>query len=191
MAAEPVYESWPSVTSMVTSPSWEAEGYGPPMPEAPDPSPSPDAVSMRIEAPPDRVYDIVTDIAQMGRLSPECVGGRWLDGATGPAVGARFKGQNKRGIARWSTTNKVVEAEPGRVFSFETQQSGYRWSYLLEPDGTTATFVTESRAPFKKRPVVAKLFTQVLLGGEDGHTDELRDGMRATLERLKAIAESP
>ena len=109
------------------------------------------------------------------------------DPPSAPASRAR----NKRGFARWSTTNKVVEAEPGRVFSFETQQSGYRWSYLLEPDGTTATFVTESRAPFKKRPAVAKLFTQVLLGGEDGHTDELRDGMRQTLERLKAIAESP
>jgi uncharacterized protein YndB with AHSA1/START domain len=160
------------------------------MPEAPEPNESPDAVSVRIEAPPERIYDIVTDIAQMGRLSPECVGGHWLDGATAPAVGARFKGKNKRGVARWSTTNKVVEAEPGRVFSFETLQSGFRWSYLLEPDGTAATFVTESRAPFRKRPLVAKLFTQVLLGGEDGHTDELRDGMRQSLERLKAVAEA-
>ncbi len=160
------------------------------MPDAHEPSPSPDAVTVRIEAPSERVYDIVTDITQMGRLSPECVGGRWLDGATGPAVGARFKGSNKRGLARWSTTNKVVEAERPRVFSFETQQSGYRWSYLLEPDGTDATFVTESRAPFKERPLVAKLFTQVLLGGEDSHTDELRDGMRQTLERVKALAES-
>ena len=149
-----------------------------------------DEVSVRIAAPPERIYGIVTDIAQMGRLSPECVGGQWLDGATGPTVGARFKGRNKRGLARWSTTNRVVEAEPGRVFSFETLQSGTRWSYLLEPDGPSATFVTESRAPFKKRPLVAKVFTQALLGGEDGHTEELRDGMRQTLERVKAIAEA-
>jgi hypothetical protein len=37
---------------------------------------------------------------------------------------------------------------------------------------------------------VARWFTQVLLGGEDGHTDELRAGMRATLDRVKAAAES-
>jgi uncharacterized protein YndB with AHSA1/START domain len=160
------------------------------MPEANDPSQSADSVTLRIGAPPERIYDIVTDIAQMGRLSPECVGGQWLDGATGPAVGARFKGRNKRGVARWSTTNQVVEADPGRVFSFQTLQSGYAWTYRLEPDGT-GTMVTENRAPFKKRPLVAKLFTQVLLGGEDGHTDELRDGMHATLERLKALAEAP
>ena len=107
---------------------------------------------------PERIYDIVTDIAQMGRLSPECTGGKWLDGATGPAVGARFKGSNKRGFARWSTTNKVVEADPGRAFSFETQQSAARWTYRMQPDGT-GTLVTESREMYKERPLVAKVFT--------------------------------
>lgn len=158
------------------------------MSEGPETTPNPDAVSLRIAAPTERVYGIVTDVAQMGRLSPECTGGRWLDGATGPAVGARFKGSNKRGIARWSTTNKVVEAEPGRAFSFETLQSSCRWTYRLEPDGD-GTIITESRALFRDRPLVAKLFTKILLGGEDGHTDELREGMRQTLERVKAIAE--
>jgi uncharacterized protein YndB with AHSA1/START domain len=149
---------------------------------------SPDEVSIRIEAAPERVYDIVTDIAQMGRLSPECIGGKWLDGATGPAVGARFKGSNKRGFARWSTTNKVVEAEPGKAFSFETQQSAARWTYRMQPDGT-GTLVTESREMYKERPLVAKVFAGLLLGGVDDHDDELRNGMRQTLERLKAIAE--
>ena len=149
---------------------------------------SPDEVSIRIEAAPERVYDIVTDIAQMGRLSPECIGGKWLDGATCPAVGARFKGSNKRGFARWSTTNKVVEAEPGKAFSFETQQSAARWTYRMQPDGT-GTLVTESREMYKERPLVAKVFAGLLLGGVDDHDDELRNGMRQTLERLKVIAE--
>jgi uncharacterized protein YndB with AHSA1/START domain len=158
------------------------------MPAEPAADPS-DEVSMHVDAPPERIYEIVTDIAQMGRLSPECVGGRWLGGATGPAVGARFKGTNKRGFARWSTTNEVVQADPGRAFSFETQQSGYRWTYRMEPDAT-GTLVSESRAPFKERPLVAKVFTKVLLGGEGGHEAELREGMRQTLERVKAIAEA-
>ena len=148
-----------------------------------------DQVSLHIEAPAEEIYDIVTDIAQMGRLSPECTGGRWLNGATGPAVGARFKGSNKRGIARWSTTNEVVEADPGRVFSFETQQCAARWTYRLEPDGD-GTLVTERRELFKARPTVAVVFTKVFLGGEDGHSDELRDGMRQTLERIKQLAET-
>jgi uncharacterized protein YndB with AHSA1/START domain len=158
------------------------------MNDAQGPGPS-DEVSLRIEAPPERIYEIVTDIAQMGRLSPECTGGRWLDGANGPAVGARFKGSNKRGVARWSTTNDVVEAEPGRAFSFETRQSAARWTYRMQPDGT-GTLVTESREMFKERPLVAKVFAKLLLGGVADHDDELRTGMRQTLERLKAVAES-
>jgi hypothetical protein len=124
----------------------------------------------------------------MGRPSPECVGGTWLDGATGPAVGARFKGRNKRGIARWSTTNEVVEADPGRAFAFRTKQSGTQWRYALEPDGD-GTVVTESRSPFRDRPLVAKVFAAVALGGIGDHDDELRAGMVATLERLRAVAE--
>jgi hypothetical protein len=160
------------------------------MPEASAAGPLSDEVSLRIAAPPDAVYAIITDVANMGRLSPECTGGRWLDDATGPAVGARFKGSNKRGFARWSTTNRVVEAEAGRAFSFETNESGTRWTYRLEPDGD-GTVVTESRAAFKERPLIAKVFASLLLGGIDDHEDELRNGMRQTLERLKAVAEQP
>lgn len=160
------------------------------MPEANDSSQSVDAVTLRIDAAPERIYAIVTDVAQMGRLSPECTGGRWLAGATGPAVGARFKGHNKRGIARWSTTNEVVAAEPGREFAFETQQSGTRWAYHLEADGD-GTLVTESRTAFKPRPLLARVFSAVALGGVAEHDEEMREGLRATLERLKAVAEAP
>ncbi len=149
-----------------------------------------DEATVRIEAPPARIWSIVTDIAGMGRLSPECTGGSWLDGATGPAVGARFKGHNKRGFARWSTTNTVVTAEANREFAFETKQSAARWRYRLEPDGT-GTRVTETREMFTERPKVAVIFTKLLLGGEEGHTRELRSGMQESLRRLKDLAESP
>ena len=159
------------------------------MPDAHDSSHPGDSVSLRIAAPADRLYEIVTDVANMGQLSPECIGGSWLGGATGPAVGARFKGRNKRGIARWSTTNEVVEADPGSAFAFNTLQSGTCWRYSFESDGDGTT-VTESRQAFKSKPLVARVFSALALGGNDDHDDEMRDGMRATLERLKAVAES-
>lgn len=160
------------------------------MPEAHDSRPPADAVTLRIAASPERVYDIVSDVTQMGRLSPECTGGRWLGGAGGPAVGARFKGTNRRGWVRWSTTNTVVAAAPGREFAFETKESGTRWSYRLEPDGD-GTLVTESRAPWRDRPVTARMAARLFLGGVDEHDEEMRAGLRATLERLKAVAEAP
>src|SRR3546814_4042378 len=100
----------------------------------------------------------------MGRLSPECTGGRWLAGATGPRVGARFKDTNKRGLMRWSTTNLVVDAEPDRRFAFETKQSGARWSYVLEPDGD-GTLVTENRSMWRDRPRSASIALKLFLGG--------------------------
>ena len=32
----------------------------------------------------------------------------WIDGAAGPAVGARFKGHNRKGRTRWPTTCEVI-----------------------------------------------------------------------------------
>ena len=154
------------------------------------PSPPPDAVTLRIAAPAERCYALVSDITQMGRLSSECTGGRWFGSIQGPAVGARFLGFNRRGWVRWFTVNQVVAATPGREFAFDTRGSATRWAYRFEPHGD-GTLVTESRVPTGPRPVGARLFTALLLGGVEHHDEELRDGMRASLERLRTIAEGP
>ena len=143
--------------------------------------------SVEIDAPADELYDLVTDVSGMGRFSPECTGGRWLKGADGPAVGARFKGTNRRGRVRWSTVNKVVAAERGREFAFETEGSGARWRYRFERSGD-ATVVTECREMYKRRPLVASVFV-LLLGGARSHDAEMDDGLGSTLQRLKAFAE--
>ena len=166
-------------------------GYRPAMTEPQDPGPRSDEVSLRIEAPPEAVYAIVTDIAQMGRLSPECTGGQWLGGATGPAVGARFKGSNKRGRARWSTTNTVVEAEPGRVFSFETPAERRP---LDLPHGARRRRHPRHGEPRRCSRTVRcspRSTPRCSSAAIEDHDDEMRDGMRQTLERLKAVAESP
>src|SRR3546814_11354312 len=105
----------------------------------------------------------------MGRLSPECTGGRWLAGATGPRVGARFKGTNKRGLMRWSTTNLVVDAEPDRRFAFETKQSADRWSYVLKPHGY-ATPVTESPPLALERPRASLMRPNHLPGRQENQS---------------------
>jgi len=149
-----------------------------------------DSVSLVIDAPAERLYDIVSDITKMGRLSPECVGGRWLKGAKGPAVGAEFRGRNRRGLVFWVTRNKVVAANRGREFAFETRDSGTRWRYRFEPAENGATVVTESREAWRRRPLVARVFSVLLLGGVKDHDEEMRDGMRTSLERLKSVAET-
>ena len=150
-----------------------------------------DAVSMRMDASPEAVYDLVADITRTPELSPEVVSCTWLDGATTAAVGARFKARNKvqRGPS-WSNKPVVTVADRGREFAFTRTEVGggtMRWSYLLEPDGD-GTLVTESYE--LERPMTA--FMWFVIGVVCGRTDrrsDLRQGMQQTLERVRAVVE--
>jgi uncharacterized protein YndB with AHSA1/START domain len=146
--------------------------------------------TVRVEAPPDEVYELVSDVTRMGEWSPETTSADWVGGATGPAVGAKFKGRNRHGLARWSTTPRVVAAEPGREFAFTTSWLGNdstRWTYRFEPDDG-GTRVTES---FEMLEDVKWYFTaseRLLMGVKDRKAD-LEAAMAKTLDRLKAVVE--
>ena len=72
-----------------------------------------------IDASPRRVWELVSDIALMPSLSQELQSVEWLDGATGPVVGARFEGRSKHdALGEWATTSEVVECEPERVLAW-------------------------------------------------------------------------
>ncbi|MFE4972286.1 SRPBCC family protein [Kitasatospora sp. NPDC056651] len=63
-----------------------------------------------VGAPVDRVWELVTDIGLPARLSPELHRVAWLDGARGPAVGARFEGHNSReNMPDWRTVSEITE----------------------------------------------------------------------------------
>ena len=151
-----------------------------------------DSVSIDIAAPPDRVYDLVSDITRMGEWSPECYQCTWTKGATGPAVGARFKAKNKGGRGpAWSNTPVVTAADPGREFAFNRSGPGvgsYTWRYVLE-ETATGTKLTES---FDAERPLGKAMTWLTMkwtGSPDRDAD-LHEGMVATLSRIKASAES-
>ena len=157
---------------------------------------SDDVVSVTIAAPPEAVWDMVADVTRMGEWSPECHSCRWVGKRREPVVGARFVGFNRRGWARWITTNQVEEADRGRAFVFRVRETGVRWGYELEPidgndaggDGATRTRLTESRDLSDARTWLIRL-AGPFVGGVDGHAEELRAGMRQTLTRIKAAAE--
>ena len=58
-----------------------------------------DEVSVVVAADPAAVYALVSDVTRTPEFSPEVTAVRWLDGATGPAVGARFEAVNTSGNA--------------------------------------------------------------------------------------------
>ena len=148
-------------------------------------------VSIRIRATPEVLYDMVSDVRRMGEWSPECRHCEWIEGATGPAVGARFKGSNKRGAARWSTKPRIVTAEPGQEFAFVTghlRRDMTRWGYRFDrvADGTT---VTESFEMLRDMPWYFRLSDRLLMGVKNRKSD-LEDNMAETLQRLRSAAES-
>jgi Polyketide cyclase / dehydrase and lipid transport len=138
--------------------------------------------TIHIDAPPERVYELVSDVGRMGQWSPECYRAEWVDGATGPAPGARFKGHNKRGPLRWSTKPTVLVANPGTEFAFRTRETVWRYQMQDGPGGgtdLTESFEVESYnllfrifdPPARRQPVLTK-------------------GIETTLQRIKAAAES-
>ena len=142
--------------------------------------------TIHIDAPPDVVYAMVSDVTRMGEWSPETRTCEWIDGATGPAVGARFKGSNKRGILRWSTRPTVRVAEPGKEFTFDVGTPGKedtRWSYAFAPkDG--GTDLTESFESLRYT-----LFFKII-SPPKMRKRQLQDGVEKTLARIKEVAEA-
>jgi uncharacterized protein YndB with AHSA1/START domain len=142
-----------------------------------------------IAAPAQLLYDLVSDVTRMGEWSPETTSCRWVGGAAGPRVGARFRGSNRMGWRRWSTSCTVVTADPGVRFSFDVDLAGLpisRWTYEFQPEGQ-GTRVRESWVD--RRPGWMDRFAKPLMGIPDreGHN---RAGMEATLAALRRFAES-
>jgi uncharacterized protein YndB with AHSA1/START domain len=151
----------------------------------------PISVSIDIDAPAERIYDLVADVTAMGQWSPECTGGKWLGDATSARPGARFRGSNRNGLFFWTTVCTVTEAERGRAIAWETKAIGVLpgalWRYELTPSGNGGTTVTESTEDRRGR--LLRWTAPVTVGVRD-RAARNRQSMQTTLERLKAAAEA-
>ena len=98
------------------------------------------AVTVHMAAPPEAVWNVISDVRNTPRFSPEVFESEWLGGATGPELGAKFRGHVKRnemGPIYW-TTCRVTACEPGRTFGFEVlagDRAVNNWLYELAPAG--------------------------------------------------------
>ena len=148
----------------------------------------PDTASRRIPASAEVLYDIVSDPARMGDLSPECTGGRWLDGATGPAVGAKFDGHNRNGDNEWTTQGEIVECVPGERFVFHALARGFHfatWGYQIEPTENGCR-VTETWDDLRPDEIIAR---GPAISGVEDRTAFNAQSMATTLERVAAAVE--
>ncbi|MDF1604327.1 SRPBCC family protein [Nocardioides sp. YIM 152315] len=145
-------------------------------------------VTVRMDAPPEKVWALVSDVTRIGEFSPETFEAEWTRGSTGPEEGAYFKGHVKRngvGPTYW-TPCQVTRSVPNELFEFRVGTADVainNWGYRLEADGT-GTNVTEYFR-LESKPYLRLYW--LLLGKLRGRTNER--GMRTTLERMKAVVE--
>ena len=148
-----------------------------------------DVRSAVLAAPPDVVWALVSDVTRTPELSPEISSCRWLDGHTGPAVGARFEATNTVNGKSWKNRPVVTAAEPGRVFAFartERFSGTVAWRYDLEPVGE-GTRVTESYEVVRPVARMGWFVIERVFGCRDRRGDLAR-GMEQTLHRLGELA---
>src|SRR6202044_3224313 len=145
------------------------------------------SATVHMAAPADKIWDLVADVHNIGSYSPEVFEAEWLDGATGPALGARFRGHVKRneiGPVYWATC-RVTACQPGREFGFavlagERAVNNWHYEFVANGDGTD---VTESF-----RTIESPFLRPLEFLGYLRKRRNLRD-MRTTLERIKSIVE--
>lgn len=148
-----------------------------------------DSVSLDIDAAPDRLYALISDLPRIGEWSPECERVEWDGDVATPVEGSTFVGHNAVGPGRrirYRRHGTVLTAEPGKAFSFITDEGGRpstAWHYTFEPIAPGRTRVTEA---YEVRwiPTWARI-----LDVPTNRHKELLAGMRTTLDRLKATAE--
>ena len=138
-----------------------------------------------IDAPPAKVWALISDFRRMPEWSPQC---RWMR-CFGPLrPGARTLNLNRRNRLYWTTTSTVVEVIPEKKLAFRVNTNHTIWTYELEPQGQ-GTRVIESRHAENGVTAVSSLSVNTLMGGTAKFERELVDGMNASLANIKAAAE--
>jgi uncharacterized protein YndB with AHSA1/START domain len=145
---------------------------------------------IQIDATPEVVYALVSDVTRTGEWSPECVGCRWLGGATAARAGARYRGSSRNGWRRWSTTSTIRVARPGAELVWDVTYLGRpvaRWGYRVSELNGGGTLLDESVEDRRERWL--QIVSPWITGARD-RAARNADTIGTTLQRIKALAEA-
>jgi uncharacterized protein YndB with AHSA1/START domain len=145
--------------------------------------------SVEIAAPVERVWELVSDVRNMSQWSPQVTSTRLRAGLDECALGAEFTNRNVHSELEWTTHGEIVRFSPDAEIAFRIRENWAIWGFRLEasPGGTRLTQRRETPDGISD---LSRDLTEGFMGGTDQFTDALRAGMRQTLERIKASAES-
>jgi uncharacterized protein YndB with AHSA1/START domain len=149
------------------------------------PSATSGSATVRIAAPADTVFAVLTDLELLPTFSPENQRCEFLGETTSIEVGATFRGYNKARDYEWHADCVVTEFEPGRSFGYEVPpgfEHATTWRYVVEPDGEGCKVTESFDAPMLALP-------DVYPGKIEGRRDNLAKACEITLANLKAAVE--
>lgn len=152
-------------------------------------------VGADISAPPERVWQVVSDITVMPRFSTELIGVQWADGFSAPGLGAQFLGRNRHSaIGEWTTRSQITAFDRPRTFGWsvgdlEMPAATWRFDLAPRPGGTRLTYTAQigrgpsgvtmliERSPHRAERIVENRLAQ------------FREAMAATLTGIGQLAE--
>lgn len=149
-----------------------------------------------VAAAPEALWPLVSDIQLPARFSSEFAGAEWLEGATGPSLGARFVGHNAHPAAgQWDTVSTISAFEPGRLFEWsvgDPDEPSSTWRFTLVPEGAATRVIQWMRMGPARSGINAAI--DAMPDKEDRilrrRLDEHKANMEATLQGIKQLAES-
>lgn len=152
-----------------------------------DSSPATIESSIEIDAPPARVWEVISDVRNATQWSSQAwkifaLGGRTTKGTWALNL-------NKRGPLLWPTTSRVVEFEPGRRFGNRITENTTIWVFELEPTPGGGTRLTERREVPEGLTFISRFLTDKVFGGQPSFTSEMDEGVSLSLERIKTLVE--
>jgi uncharacterized protein YndB with AHSA1/START domain len=146
---------------------------------------APIEATIEIDAPPAKVWSLVSDLRNMARWSPQVLK-TFMKAPI--AEGSTMLNINRRGFLVWPTQAKVVRFSPQEEIAFRVKENYTVWSYRLEPTASGTRVTARREAPQGISDLSVKL-TKRALGGVDAFTVELQEGMHRTLQKIKADVE--
>lgn len=149
-------------------------------------------MAVAIAGTPEDVWQHITDINMPARYQDEFQEARWM--TDGPALGAQFRGTNRRGDREWHTTSTIIEYEEWRRFTWAVGDPDHplaTWSFRIEPTemgselefhrtlgpGESGLTAAIERHPDREEEIV------------DARQELHRQHMTAVIEGVKALVE--
>ncbi len=128
-------------------------------------------VEVVVDAPVEDVWRVVADVTRTGEWSHECRSVAWVPG-TGTAVpGARFRGSNRAGWARWTRTCEIIAVDPPHEIVWRTVPTlmfpdSTEWRIRLEPSGP-ATSIAQSFRVVRAPWLIDRLYARLIPSHQD------------------------